>query len=310
MTRRWLIVSLLLYLGAREASTGVMDNFGDGLKVAGQMFGINTAADVANLVAKAFSGKNPQPMPNLINFMPLQWQTPRGDKDEEDQEDQSNQETETENAQEEPSVDSSTRRPPPKQGFDTVQMFTNMMRMVGFDTRKLGALALNAIIMVAQAIGSTIMQATRGGASLDAPEALYEQNESQPRSLPISSPIDWFLQREDGHSKRLLQEIMDRELPERIVDMISEKEDPEKGHKAGCMKLLMCKSQPIIWGMQDSLKKRIAGEPEEQEDTDSFFNKKVFYKYLPSLEDFREHSTSCEARFHEECPRNATTGGF
>lgn len=186
MTRRWLVVSLLLYLGAQEASTGVMDNFSDGLKVAGQMFGINTAADVANLVAKAFSGKNPQPSPNLINFLPLQWLTPQGNNegaDQEDQEDQSKQETEPENAQEEPPVENSTRRPP-KQGFDTVQMFTNMMRMVGFDTRKLGALALNAIIMVAQAVGSR-----------KSDESLTESQSSPDRQYHNASYPGWGLPR-------------------------------------------------------------------------------------------------------------------
>jgi len=103
---------------------------------------------------------------------------------------------------------------------------------------------------------------------------------------------------------------MDRDLAEHIVDMIESKEKPDEGKKAGCFKLLMCKSKPIIWGMQESLKKRLAGEPEEPEETDSYFNKKVFFKYLPSLQDFKVHSASCEAKYHEECPKNATTGSF
>ncbi|SPP85411.1 uncharacterized protein LOC117587082 [Drosophila guanche] len=315
MTSRWLFLCLLLYVGAKEAlsASTVMDNLGDGLKMAGQMFGINTAADVANLVAQAFSRGKPSGLMNILQhgFQPPDYQ----------QEDQSEQQPEPENAQEEPpQEEDNTRRPPPfLANFDSGQMLTNMLRMVGFDARKLGALALNALIMIAQAIGSTLMQATRGGgnvanagAAFEGPEALYEPNDHQPRDLSLGSPIDWFLQRPGAHSKRLLDRIMDKDLPEQILDMIESKEDREMGHEAGCLKMLMCKSKPIIWGMQNSLQKRLAGEPElpEEQDNQSYFNKGIFFKYLPSLKDFREHSAGCETRFNDTCPRNATTNEY
>jgi len=154
MTSRWLLLSLLLYWGSQEVSSGVMDNFGDGLKMAGQMFGINTAADVANLVAKAFSGNSMANVPNLISYAQSGFQGLRQNNGaEEQEEDQSEQQSETENVQEEPPVENTTRKPPPIT-FDSGQMLSNMLRMVGFDTRKIGALALNALIMVAQAVSS------------------------------------------------------------------------------------------------------------------------------------------------------------
>ncbi|XP_017053405.1 uncharacterized protein LOC108096364 [Drosophila ficusphila] len=312
MTSRWLLFSLLLYLGGQEASSGVMDNFNDGLKMAGQMFGINTAADVANLVAKAFAGKSMASVPNLVSYVQKSFGgPPTNDEDEEQNEDQSEEQSETENAQEEPPVESSTRSPPPI-SFDSGQLFTNMLRMVGFDTRKIGALALNALIMIAQAIGSSLMQVTRGGGGtpIDAQESVFEPSDHRPRSLSIGSPIDFFLQRTDRHSKRLIKDIMDRDLPDYIVNMIEDKENPKEGINAGCLKLLMCKGKPLIWGMQESLKKRLAEEPEEPEESDSYFNKQIFFKYLPSLADFRNHSASCETKYHEDCPKNATTGSF
>ncbi|EDW36749.1 GL18431 [Drosophila persimilis] len=311
MTSRWIFLILLLYVGAQEGNAGtVLDNVGDSLKMAGQMFGINTAADVANLVAQAFSGNGSRGKPlGLMSILQHGFQ-PSEDQAEQNQ---------SEQQEEPPQEDDGTRRPPhppPLMGsFDSGQLLTNMLRMVGFDARKLGALALNAIIMIAQAIGNTLMQATRGGAggnngaAFEGPEALYEPNDHQPRSLSMGSPIDWFLQRPGTHSKRLLGRIMDRDLPEHILDMIESKEDLERGHEAGCLKMLMCKSKPIIWGMQNSLKKRLAGEPElpEEQENHNFFNKGIFFKFLPSLKDFKEHSAGCETRFNEECPRNATT---
>jgi len=122
--------------------------------VAGQMFGINTAADVANLVAKAFSGNSMTNVPNLISYAQSGFQGLRQNNGaDEQEEDQSEQQSETENVQEEPPVENTTRKPPPIT-FDSGQMLSNMLRMVGFDTRKIGALALNALIMVAQAVSS------------------------------------------------------------------------------------------------------------------------------------------------------------
>jgi len=150
MTSRWLLLSLLLYLGGQEVSSGVMDNFNDGLKMAGQMFGINTAADVANLVAKAFSGQSMTNVPNLVSYVQKRLQGPPNE--DEPEEDQSQQESDTENAQEEPPGEGSSTRKPPPLSFNSADMFTNMLRMVGFDTRRIGALALNALIMIAQAV--------------------------------------------------------------------------------------------------------------------------------------------------------------
>lgn len=145
-----------------------MDNVNDGLKLAGQMFGINTAADVANLVAKAFS-KATSPTtkrqkPDLLSVLQQGFLSQRQQEEEEqdeqeeddqyaEEEQQQSEQTEQENAQESPPVTpQGTRRQRPPTQFSSVQMLTNMMRMIGFDPRKLGALAINAIVMIAQAV--------------------------------------------------------------------------------------------------------------------------------------------------------------
>ncbi|EDV96478.1 uncharacterized protein LOC6557503 [Drosophila grimshawi] len=313
-------VVVLLLSFSHPTTAGVMDNVNDGLKLAGQMFGINTAADVANLVAKAFSrATTRKKQPDLMSVLQQGFEAQRqqqleqevDEEEEQEQEhDQADQDqaeqgqAEQENAQESPpAAEGGTRRRPLQ--LNSVQMLTNMMRMIGFDPRKLGALALNAIVMIAQAIGSTIMQATRGGNnSATGPEALFEPSEHQPRSLSPGSPIDWFLRRPGAHTQRMLRRIMDHDLPEHVVDMIASKESPD-GNEVACLKLLMCKSSPIIWGMQDSLKKRLAGEPEEP-DEQSYMNANMFFKYLPSLSEFKEHGVGCETRFAKHCPRNDT----
>ncbi|GBP97265.1 hypothetical protein EVAR_68264_1 [Eumeta japonica] len=46
--------------------------------------------------------------------------------------------------------------------FGTANLVTSMLRLVGFDATKLGALAINALIMIASAIGNTLMGTTTG----------------------------------------------------------------------------------------------------------------------------------------------------
>lgn len=147
-----------------------MDNVNDGLKLAGQMFGINTAADVANLVAKAFSKATSttttRQKPDLLSVLQQGFLSQRQQQEEDQEQDeqeeddqyaeeeqQQTEQTEQENAQESPPVTpQGTRRQRPPTQFSSVQMLTNMMRMIGFDPRKLGALAINAIVMIAQAV--------------------------------------------------------------------------------------------------------------------------------------------------------------
>lgn len=172
------IVALLLLLileMSQPTAAGVMDNVNDGLKLAGQMFGINTAADVANLVAKAFSKATSttttRQKPDLLSvlqqgFLSQRQQQEQQEEEQEQEQDeqeeddqyaeeeqQQSEQTEQENAQESPPVTpQGTRRQRPPTQFSSVQMLTNMMRMIGFDPRKLGALAINAIVMIAQAV--------------------------------------------------------------------------------------------------------------------------------------------------------------
>lgn len=110
--------------GGRVSKRDLMDN----IKYAGQMFGINTAADVAALVAKAFATPNDRSKQNEdLNVSP------------------------SENSN---SVPSSSETNP-------IAMVASFMKLFGFDSRKLGALALNAIIMIAQMVSEIMYFQTK-----------------------------------------------------------------------------------------------------------------------------------------------------
>lgn len=107
------LVTVLLFnqsKGRRVSKRDLMDN----IKYAGQMFGINTAADVAALVAKAFGTPRDRSKNEDLNISPSENET-TGE-------------------------------------VNPVAMIASFMKLFGFDSRKLGALALNAIIMIAQMV--------------------------------------------------------------------------------------------------------------------------------------------------------------
>lgn len=113
----FLVTALLINQskGKRVSKRDLMDN----IKYAGQMFGINTAADVAALVAKAFA-------------------TPITDR------------SKNEDLNLSPSENLNGI---PVNEVNPIAMIGSFMKMFGFDSRRLGALAMNAIIMIAQMVG-------------------------------------------------------------------------------------------------------------------------------------------------------------
>ncbi|XP_067645250.1 uncharacterized protein [Eurosta solidaginis] len=327
---------------------GVVENIGEGLKFAGQMFGINTAADVANLVAMAFS----KTKPNFMSMFQTKQKQPSNDDSEAEasQQENSSQEKQAsmknehrqkqyhqQQSQEQNESDEEPRQPSTKQEFSPTRFVAGVLRMIGFDASKLGALALNAIVMIAEAIGSVFMPpATRASdgyppsAAYDnddegVPEALSRGNREthQPRKLREGTPIDWYLENPNERMSRLLNDALDSQLTERITEMI-ERVEEKQGGQAGCIKLLMCKSSPIIWGMQRAVSERVTGRSsnitnenaseEQEKEKKAKSQKKLFsaeglFAYFPTMDEFRKHGDVCDERFGKQCNVGAGANG-
>ncbi|XP_039963642.1 uncharacterized protein LOC120776752 [Bactrocera tryoni] len=340
------ILCLVLLVGAQEAGRekhkqkrGVAENFGEGLKFAGQMFGINTAADVANLVAMAFA-KN---KPDFMSMFQQKQTTGESSETAATQQEATSQEREKapgKNQQQETDASYEQAAQAEKNtAFSTSRFVTGVLRMIGFDATKLGALAINALILFAQTIGSAFTSPPRSinpyashapssrtpngnEEDDDVPDALRdsEQEAHQPRALRAGTPIDWYLENPDEGMRRTLDDALDTRLTDRITEMIEyvEKRD---GGQGGCMKLLMCKSSPIIWGMQRSVSERVTGKASNTTDEGAsekekakpkkLFSTDVFFAHFPTMEEFSKHGAVCDERFGKECnlDDNAKGGG-
>ncbi|XP_054731653.1 uncharacterized protein LOC129240136 [Anastrepha obliqua] len=331
------ILAFLLLVNANERSQprqvkkrGVVENVGQSLKFAGQMFGINTAADVANLVAMAFATKKP----DFMSMLKQQQQTNDNDSETDaSQQDTESQEQQTSSGkneqhhkqqQEKDESDEQPKQPPNNLDFSTSRFVRGVLRMIGFDATKLGALAINALIMIAQAIGNAFTPATRTNDGYSPPSTPYdnadegvpeamrnsEQEAHQPRALREGTPIDWYLENPNAEMRRMLDNALNSQLTDRIAEMIERVEEQEGG-QAGCIKLLMCKSSPIIWGMQRSVSERVTGNVVNTTDESATtrekakpkkpFSTEVLFAHFPTIEEFREHGAICDERFGKQC---------
>lgn len=148
------------------------------------------------------------------------------------------------------------------------------------------------------------------------PEEKYGPNDHQPRSVGDPTTISWFLQNSSGKMKRILKHATHRNLAEKLTEMIANYETREG--QGSCLKMLVCKSSPFIWGMQRSIRKHIEpninseddknmDDDEKKQETDKqvedkpFLNTKHFFTYLPSIEEYQKYSEKCEQLYSVHC---------
>lgn len=163
----------------------LVDNIHSGIRFAGKILGIDTAADVAELVSKAFSK-------NLLR-------------------NKNNETPKSEQKKEQPN-----------------NLLGGLFRLMGLEGPKLGALAINGIIFIAQMIGKSLMSQNV--------ESNNKNDKAEQRSLSPGSPLDWVLDNKNDYFTKLLVNGQDKKLPEEIVKMVSNYETDEN---AECIKLLL-----------------------------------------------------------------------
>ncbi|XP_055857620.1 uncharacterized protein LOC129920300 [Episyrphus balteatus] len=270
--------------GKHVTKRGFMDNINNGIKYAGQMMGINTAADVATLVAKAFSSEQVPPKQFDSSFL---FQTP--------------------------SKHQSSERDTDPSIMNPTDMIGGLLRMIGFDAGKLGALAINALLMIAQLIGNTFKKrknsanfpkSSEDGRYNDDEESSYDDQQNERSSRSDDTPLDWILTNPPEGLSDFMKQIIDGKLPDKLVEAIGRLET--QNGQGDCIKLLMCKSAPFIWGMQKSVSNRLNGELNEAF-TEKFKIQEpmsMLFQNLPEIEEYRRHDHLCEQRYSQFCNRN------
>ncbi|KAL9903943.1 uncharacterized protein ACN427_003968 isoform 1-T7 [Glossina fuscipes fuscipes] len=260
-------------------NTGLTDNLHQGLKFAGDMFGVRMASGVADLVVKAFSANT-------------------------NKEIQESKERETQFKK--------TATSNLGWSLITSKLTAGILRLVHFDVGKLGALAVNTVIIIAQTIAKTVLLRTNSQSSTNSLNVHLpydqnsteddKQNDHQFHSNYEQNLFDRLMQNPTKKLKQLLSVATDVSLADKLIHMIDDYE--EVNDEGACLKLLICKVTPFIWNMQKqfaiysmSEKERLEQEKQIINESTQILNIESLFTHLPNSSEYQEQSRTCEQRY-------------
>lgn len=128
--------------------------------------------------------------------------------------------------------------------------------------------------------------------------------------------LGWILERSKSNAflTEQLNTMLDRHLPERLVNLVDgddNEETPTNGN-SDCIKQLLCKTTPFVWSMQKAVSAHMSTtdtqmnaekHPSRSDTGDNSKNDgnymNAFFKYLPSLDEFKNHGITCEDQYKE-----------
>lgn len=134
-------------------------------------------------------------------------------------------------------------------------------------------------------------------------EQMYRDDQSSAPSI-LENAFEWVYEQSKQNPAlgNYMNAMLDKNLPENIVKLINENYENAGSMNAAnidCVKLLVCKSAPIIWGMQEAVSKQINGDTDNpnNERMESTNPTDAFFKYLPDVKVFQNHGDGCEQRY-------------
>lgn len=108
--------------------------------------------------------------------------------------------------------------------------------------------------------------------------------------------MDWILTNPNEQLNKLLVQVRDKNLPQTLIEMVKSME--KRTGDGDCIKLLICKTAPYVWGMQKAIHERIDGVVEEDRVSSKSGNRLDFmFKYIPDLDEFKIHGDACEEKY-------------
>ncbi|OAD53567.1 hypothetical protein WN48_09729 [Eufriesea mexicana] len=157
--------------------------------------------------------------------------------------------------------------------FGPSNVVSAFFRLLGLDSQKITAIAVNSVIFLAQMISALFnLKATK---------------ESPARSLEDESdvsswnPAKLITESKNERIQSLVEQARDENLPVRLIERID-----EVGF--ACVRLLVCKISPVIRAAQNFLKNEDRGGSSRMT------------SWLPSRDEFEENSDECE-NTHTDC---------
>ncbi|CAH2041472.1 unnamed protein product, partial [Iphiclides podalirius] len=158
----------------------------------------------------------------------------------------------------------------------------HLVRLLGLRPNQISAVAVNALVFVAQMISTFLSGKLQRG-----------------KPHRVENPTEWILNKKSRRLQEIIATAKNESLSELIEDIIKEQESQEE---TSCIRLLVCKITPFITKMQNTV---FGGSDMRinNNSTDSF-GAEILYRHLPTTKEIYNHSDVCEKRYNE-CDLNA-----
>ncbi|XP_056636622.1 uncharacterized protein LOC130445128 [Diorhabda sublineata] len=147
-------------------------------------------------------------------------------------------------------------------------VFSGFLRLFGFEPKHISAIAVNAIILIAQLISTSLNLPTK----------------VEPKQIEKDAPFEWML--DNSIISNIFPVTQDEKLTENVIDYVKERSLDEE---TGCLQLLLCKMKPFIKEMQRAIKER-------GKNLVKGFD--VLYNYFPSTDEIDENGELCEEKYY------------
>nr|XP_033339142.1 uncharacterized protein LOC117227749 [Megalopta genalis] len=159
-----------------------------------------------------------------------------------------------------------------KADFVPSNVMSAFFRMIGLDSQKVTAIVVNSVIFLAQMISSLF--------ELKPPKENIARDLDEDETSNWN-PADVIMESKNERIQQLIKQAHDEKLPNQLMETID-------GVDSGCVKLLLCKTSPVIKAAQHFLKNKAQAESREMT------------AWLPSKDEFEENSDQCD-HAHVEC---------
>ncbi|KYN27512.1 PREDICTED: uncharacterized protein LOC108757432 [Trachymyrmex cornetzi] len=158
-----------------------------------------------------------------------------------------------------------------KQLFGPSNFVSAFFRLIGFDSQKIAAIAVNSVVFLAQMISTLFgLKSSQSNISrnIDNEELAWD-------------PLKFTLENKNKNVQNLIEQAKNPNLPNQLIARMT-------GSDSACIRLLLCKSSPIIRAVQTSLNNK----------SQNYMHRMI--AWLPSRKDFEANSDKCEAN-HIDC---------
>merc|ERR1712227_507813 len=180
----------------------------------------------------------------------------------------------------------------PHSSSGLTSLTSNVLKMMGYDDRMLGKMAINMVMYMGEMMANTILNTDTNNIDTEIPEYRAFSD-----SGDIFSIIRVALQRSSSRGDQIKTSLLDKNLAKNMIHKLQDK----TGNSTSCVQLFQCKMVPIMTSAQSATNttfNSLFGHS-LQESSDLWID--LLFNNSPNQKDFETHGNKCESEY-PNCP--------